>query len=144
MAVGFAGAGLLTLVVVASDVDVVVSGEMALRCAQTRSAAGTSTPLASAIIQWSRRDLFREGTMTTKQIAIRIDEDQDRRFREITQAIGTTTSDALRMFVAAFNAAGGFPYTPRMRPIEVEAFATEDDATEFITHLARRMINAQG
>jgi len=81
--------------------------------------------------------------MPGKQLATRVAEDEERRFREITRAIGTTPSDALRMFVSAFNLAGGFPYAPRMRPVEVEAFDNEEDATEFATRLARRMINAQ-
>jgi DNA-damage-inducible protein J len=83
--------------------------------------------------------------MATKQIATRIDEGQDRRFREITRAIGTTPSDALRMFIAAFNAAGGFPYMPRVVPADdVEAFDSEEDAARFATDLARKLIDAQG
>jgi len=80
----------------------------------------------------------------SKQIATRVAVDEERRFREITRALGTTPSDALRMFVSAFNLAGGFPYTPRLRPVEVEAFDNEADAARFSTALARRMINAQG
>jgi hypothetical protein len=38
---------------------------------------------------------------------------------------------------------GGFPYTPRIRPT-VEAFDNEEDATEFATRLARKMLDAQG
>jgi len=82
--------------------------------------------------------------MASKQIATRVAEDDERRFREITRALGTTPSDALRMFVSAFNLAGGFPYTPRIRPVEVEAFDNEEDATQFSTALARKMIDAQG
>ena len=82
--------------------------------------------------------------MASKQIATRVAEDEERRFREITRALGTTPSDALRMFVSAFNLAGGFPYTPRLRPSEVEAFETEEDAAQFATRLARKMIDAQG
>lgn len=82
--------------------------------------------------------------MPSKQIATRVAVDEERRFREITRALGTTPSDALRMFVSAFNLAGGFPYTPRLRPVEVEAFDNEADAARFSTALARRMINAQG
>ncbi|MDR1431242.1 MAG: type II toxin-antitoxin system RelB/DinJ family antitoxin [Propionibacteriaceae bacterium] len=82
--------------------------------------------------------------MANKQVATRVDEAEDRRFREITRAIGTTPSDALRMFIAAFNAAGGFPYTPRINPVEVSAFDNEEDATRFSTHLAKKLIHAQG
>ena len=79
-----------------------------------------------------------------KQLATRVAEEEERRFREITRAIGTTPSDALRMFISQFNLVGGFPYTPRIQPVEVEAFDTEEDAAQFATHLARKMIDAQG
>ncbi|MDR1852841.1 MAG: type II toxin-antitoxin system RelB/DinJ family antitoxin [Propionibacteriaceae bacterium] len=79
----------------------------------------------------------------SKQVATRITEEEDQRFKEITKTIGTTPSDALRMFIAAFNAAGGFPFVPRIKP-QVEAFATEEEATEFATSIARKMLDAQG
>jgi len=82
--------------------------------------------------------------MPSKQIATRVTEDDERRFREITRALGTTPSDALRMFVSAFNLAGGFPYTPRLQLVEVEAFDNEADAARISTALARKMIEAQG
>ena len=81
--------------------------------------------------------------MASKQVTTRLNEDEDRRFKETARAIGTTPSDALRMFVAAFNAAGGFPFTPRIRPT-FEAFDSEDDAMRFATHLARKLSDAQG
>jgi len=82
--------------------------------------------------------------MASVQIATRVSEEQNRQFRETALAIGTTPADALRMFVAAFNTAGGFPYTPRLNPVVVEAFDSEEDAARFATHLARKMIDAQG
>jgi DNA-damage-inducible protein J len=84
-----------------------------------------------------------EVVMASKQLATRVSEDEDRRFRETTRAIGTTPADALRMFISAFNAAGGFPYTPRVRRVEVEAFDSEEDAARFATRLARKMIDAE-
>ena len=81
--------------------------------------------------------------MASKQIATRVAEDEERRFREITRRLGTTPSDALRMFVSAFNLAGGFPYTPRIQAVEVEAFDSEEEAAQFATRLARKMIDAQ-
>ena len=82
--------------------------------------------------------------MAGVQIATRVSEDQSRQFRETTQAIGTTPSDALRMFISAFNTAGGFPYIPRTNPVQVEAFNNEEDAARFATHLARKLIDAPG
>ncbi|MDR0908597.1 MAG: hypothetical protein LBM77_02415 [Spirochaetaceae bacterium] len=48
--------------------------------------------------------------MSTVQVATRIDETQNRIFRETTSRLGTTPADALRMFVSAFNEHHGFPY----------------------------------
>jgi len=76
--------------------------------------------------------------MAAVQIATRIDEEQERKFRAITNALGTTPAEALRMFVAAFNAKSGFPFDVRLSSHEVEAFETEQEATEFATRLALR------
>ena len=78
--------------------------------------------------------------MATVQIATRVDEQQNRQFREITRAIGTTPSDALRIFIASFNSEGGFPYEIKIKK-NVEAFDSEDEATSFATRASRRMIN---
>jgi DNA-damage-inducible protein J len=78
--------------------------------------------------------------MATVQIATRVDEQQNRKFREITAAIGTTPSDALRMFITAFNAEGGFPYDLKIKK-SIDAFDNEEEATSFATRMSRRMIN---
>ena len=52
--------------------------------------------------------------MGTKQLATRVDEEQEREFRENTRRLGTTPADAIRMFVAAFNECRGFPYEVRI------------------------------
>jgi len=78
--------------------------------------------------------------MATVQIATRVDEQQNRQFREITRAIGTTPSDALRIFIASFNSEGGFPYEIKIKKT-VEAFDSEDEATLFATRASRRLIN---
>jgi len=78
--------------------------------------------------------------MATVQIATRVDEQQNRRFREITKAIGTTPSDALRMFIASFNAEGGFPYEIKLKK-NIEAFETEDEATAFATRISKRLLH---
>jgi DNA-damage-inducible protein J len=79
--------------------------------------------------------------MATVQVATRIDEEQNRKFRAITKALGTTPSDALRMFIASFNAEGGFPYVTRIKDWDVEAFENEADATAFATKLSKRMLH---
>ena len=79
--------------------------------------------------------------MSTVQIATRVDEQQHKRFREITKALGTTPADALRMFIAAFNAEGGFPYETKIKRPGFEAFESEEEATAFVTRIAERMIN---
>jgi DNA-damage-inducible protein J len=78
--------------------------------------------------------------MATVQIATRVDEQQSRKFRELTQALGTTPSDALRMFIAAFNSEGGFPYDLKVKQ-SIEAFDNEDEATYFATRISRRIID---
>ena len=79
--------------------------------------------------------------MSTVQLATRVDEVQDRLFREITRRLGTTPADAMRMFVSAFNQRRGFPFDVRLTE-DVESFTTEEDATSFASGLAARMIDA--
>ena len=78
--------------------------------------------------------------MATVQIATRVDAQQSQEFREITKAIGTTPADALRMFIAKFNAEGGFPYDVKLNKT-VEAFENEDEATSFATRVSKRLLN---
>ena len=76
------------------------------------------------------------------QLATRVDEEQGTLFRETAARLGTTPSDALRMFVAAFNAQGGFPYDVRLSsPVSVEAFASEDEAEDFAARQASKVLN---
>lgn len=80
--------------------------------------------------------------MSTVQIATRIDEEQSRLFKETARRLGTTPSDALRMFVAAFNEHRGFPYQVRLNDaVEAVALETEDEAIDFATHLSMRTID---
>ena len=78
--------------------------------------------------------------MDTVQIATRIDKQQNRKFREISKAIGTTPSDALRIFIASFNLEGGFPFDVKLKTT-VEAFDNEEDATEFASRMSRRVLD---
>lgn len=77
--------------------------------------------------------------MATMQLATRVDEEQGRQFKEIAKKLGTTPSDALRMFVATFNENRGFPYDVRLAPnVEIEPFEDEDEAMKFATDMALR------
>lgn len=84
--------------------------------------------------------------MGTKQLATRIDEEQEQEFRENTKRLGTTPADAMRMFISAFNVCQGFPYDVRIGALthvaEPEPFATEEEATDFATRLFRKNVNA--
>ena len=77
--------------------------------------------------------------MSTVQFATRIDEEQGRIFRETAKMLGTTPSDALRMFVFAFNESRGFPYDVRLASPNVEPFESEEEATSFASVLSMRM-----
>lgn len=79
----------------------------------------------------------KEVIMAKTQFATRVEEDQAVMFKSITTRLGTTPADALRMFVSAFNEAGGFPFDVRVaRPPRVEAFDSEEDAIRFASELA--------
>lgn len=81
--------------------------------------------------------------MSLKQAATRVEETQYEIFRDTARNIGTTPSDALRMFIYAFNEHRGFPYEVRtMKPI-VEPFETEEDATRFATDVSMEVLHAQ-
>lgn len=71
-----------------------------------------------------------------KQAATRIDDREYELFQKTAASIGTTTADALRMFIYAFNDHHGFPYPVQSKRMEIEAFETEEDATRFATELA--------
>ena len=73
------------------------------------------------------------------QLATRIDDKEAERFRETARRLGTTPSDALRMFVSAFNTHRGFPFDVRIEEPQTEAFATEAEATAFADYLAMQL-----
>lgn len=75
-----------------------------------------------------------------KQAATRIDDKEYEIFQRTAANIGTTTSDALRMFIYAFNDHHGFPYPVQSRRMQIEAFETEEEATDFATDLAMEMM----
>jgi DNA-damage-inducible protein J len=73
--------------------------------------------------------------MSTVQLATRVEESQDRLFREITRRLGTTPADAIRVFVAAFNQHRGFPFEVRLNQA-AEPFETEVAATDFAANMS--------
>ena len=75
-----------------------------------------------------------------KQAVTRVDDKEYDLFQETAANIGTTTADALRMFIYAFNDHHGFPYPVQSRRMQVEPFATEKEATEFATDLAMKIM----
>ena len=75
-----------------------------------------------------------------KQAATRVEDNEYDLFQKTAASLGTTTSDALRMFIYAFNDHHGFPYAVQSRRMQVEAFETEEAATEFATSLAKEVM----
>ena len=71
-----------------------------------------------------------------KQAATRVEDEEYELFQKTAASIGTTPSDALRIFIYSFNDYHGFPYPVRSRRMEIEAFQTEEDATRFATDFA--------
>ena len=71
-----------------------------------------------------------------KYAGTRVEDAEYDLFQRTAASIGTTPSDALRIFIYSFNEYHGFPYTVRSRRMEVEPFQTEEDATRFATELA--------
>ncbi|WEV64422.1 type II toxin-antitoxin system RelB/DinJ family antitoxin [Bifidobacterium sp. ESL0732] len=77
----------------------------------------------------------------TTQLATRVDDQQAALFKRTAQKLGTTAADALRMFVAAFNDNQGFPYDVRLKSQAPEPFATEQEATDFASKMAGRLLS---
>jgi len=76
-----------------------------------------------------------------KQAVTRVDDNEYDLFQKTAASLGTTPSDVLRMFIYAFNDHHGFPYAVQSQRMQVEAFETEKEATEFATDLAMGMIS---
>ena len=56
----------------------------------------------------------------TESISAKLRKDEKDRFSVICDEIGTSPSNAIRMFVSAFNRRGGFPFDPS-NPYEFDA-----------------------
>lgn len=68
----------------------------------------------------------------TESISAKLRKDEKERFTAVCEEIGTSPSNAIRMFVSAFNRRGGFPFDPSnpygFSPETLAAM--DDDATE--------------
>ena len=85
--------------------------------------------------------LYKKGTGMAVQLATRVDDEQARRFRAYTAELGTTPSDALRIFIAAFNRNKGFPYEIKLEEeTHCAPFENEEEAMEFSAKMANEMI----
>lgn len=75
-----------------------------------------------------------------RQAATRIDDAEYDLFQKTAASIGTTTADALCMFIYAFNDHHGFPYPVQSRRMQIEAFENEEDAARFATDLSMEIM----
>ena len=75
-----------------------------------------------------------------KQAATTLDDAEYDLFQKTAASIGTTTADALRMFIYAFNDYHGFPDPVQSKRMQIEAFENEEDATRFATDLAMEIM----
>ena len=68
-------------------------------------------------------------TAATESISAKLRKDEKDRFSAICDEIGTSPSNAIRMFVSAFNRRGGFPFDPsNPYGFSAETLAAMDDA----------------
>ncbi len=71
-----------------------------------------------------------------RQAVTRVEDNEYELFQKTASSLGTTPSDALRMFIYAFNDCHGFPYPVQSRRIQVEPFDNEKEASDFATKLS--------
>lgn len=67
----------------------------------------------------------------TVQIATRVDERDAAAFRDYARRLGTTPSDALRIFIAAFNEHRGFPFDIRLEQPAAGSLQTGEEAANY-------------
>ena len=75
-----------------------------------------------------------------RQATTRVEEKEYELFQKTAANIGTTASDALRMFIYAFNDHHGFPFPVQSKRMEVEPFDSEEEATDFETNMAMEIL----
>lgn len=68
-------------------------------------------------------------SMTMEPITAKLRPEEKRAFAAACESIGTTPSNAIRIFVSAFNKRGGFPFDPsNPYGFSAETLAAMDDA----------------
>lgn len=68
-------------------------------------------------------------TATMESISAKLRKDEKDRFTMTCEEIGTSPSNAIRMFVSAFNRRGGFPFDPsNPYGFSADTLAAMDDA----------------
>lgn len=68
-------------------------------------------------------------SVASESISAKLRKDEKERFSMICDEIGTSPSNAIRMFVSAFNRRGGFPFDPsNPYGFSAETLAAMDDA----------------
>lgn len=82
------------------------------------------TKTYKVIPQTQQTEAFVKEKMTP--IVAKVLPDEKDRFFEVTESIGTTPSNAIRMFISAFNRAGTFPFEIVAADAGVRAGAVAD------------------
>ena len=70
-------------------------------------------------------------TLTTAPLSTKVTDEEKQTFVSLCDQIGTSPSNALRMFVSAFNRRGGFPFDPsNPNGFSAETLKAMDDAIQ--------------
>jgi DNA-damage-inducible protein J len=76
--------------------------------------------------------------MASVQIATRIDSKDKIEFENTAKNLGITPANAIKIFIAKFNAERGFPFEVKQTP-KVEAFQNEKEVMDFIEEIGGEM-----
>lgn len=76
----------------------------------------------------------------SQQFATRVDDELGNRFKDLTKRLGTTPSDALRIFIASFDQSMGFPFDVRIHA-KTAPFVSEAEADEFVEQASSEMLD---
>lgn len=64
----------------------------------------------------------------TAPIVVKVPVEEKKHFVELTKELGTTPSDAIRLFIRAFENEKGFPFTPKLKKVPtVEEFRSDPE-----------------
>ena len=83
----------------------------------------------SYIVRQKSEGEIMAASIASESISAKLRKDEKSRFTAICDEIGTSPSNAIRMFVSAFNRRGGFPFDPsNPYGFNSETLAAMDDA----------------